>query len=123
VAKEKKKKEKGKEQAAAEPDAVPRLANHPRAKSQIGLAKSWAGLIGFAAVTLLSRGAGVPWFDSLLRGLGAGVVCYLVAWMAAVAIWSHLAKAELEVMRRRTEERIEAERDAARGQADDAGRA
>ncbi len=71
------------------------------------------------AVTLLSRGAGVPWFDSLLRGLGAGVVCYLVAWIAAVAVWSHLAKAELEVMRRRAEERRQAEREAA--QADDAG--
>jgi hypothetical protein len=113
-------KEKKKDAAAQEPDTVPRLANHPRAKSQIGLAKSWAALIGFVAVTLLSRGAGLPWFDSLLRGLGAGVVCYLVAWMAAVAVWSHLAKAELEVMRRRAEERRQAEREAAR-QADDAG--
>lgn len=118
MAKEKKEKKKG--GAVEEPDTVPRLANHPRAKSQIGLAKSWAGLIGFVAVTLLSRSAGVPWFDSLLRGLGAGIVCYLVAWMAAVAVWSHLAKAELEVMRRRTEERRQAEREAA-GQADDAG--
>jgi hypothetical protein len=119
VAKEKKEK-KAKGAAAEEADTVPRLANHPRARSQIGLAKSWAGLIGFVAVTLLSRSAGVPWFDSLLRGLGAGVVCYLVAWMAAVAVWSHLAKAELEVMRRRAEERRQAEREAAR-QADDAG--
>jgi hypothetical protein len=118
VAKEKK--EKKNDGAAEEPDTVPRLANHPRARSQIGLAKSWAGLIGFVAVTLLSRSAGVPWFDSLLRGLGAGIVCYLVAWMAAVAVWSHLAKAELEVMRRRTEERRQAEREAAQ-QADDAG--
>ena len=117
MAKEKKEKKDG---AAEEADTVPRLANHPRARSQIGLAKSWAGLIGFVAVTLLSRSAGVPWFDSLLRGLGAGVVCYLVAWIAAVAVWSHLAKAELEVMRRRAEERRRAEREAA-GQADDAG--
>ena len=116
----KEKKEKKKDGAAEEPDTVPRLANHPRARSQIGLAKSWAGLIGFVAVTLLSRSAGVPWFDSLLRGLGAGIVCYLVAWMAAVAVWSHLAKAELEVMRRRAEERRQAEREAAK-QADDAG--
>ncbi len=115
----KEKKEKPKDTSADEPDTVPRLTNHPRAKSQIGLAKSWAGLIGFVAVTLLSRSAGVPWFDSLLRGLGAGIVCYLVAWMAAVAVWSHLAKAELEVMRQRTEERGRAEREAA--QADDAG--
>jgi hypothetical protein len=120
VAREKKDKGKKSPPTAEEPDTVPRLANHPRARSQIGLAKSWAGLIGFVAVTLLSRSAGVPWFDSLLRGLGAGIVCYVVAWMAAVAVWSHLAKAELEVMRRRTEERRQAEREAA-GQADDAG--
>jgi hypothetical protein len=43
-----------------------------------------------------------------------------VAWIAAVAVWSHLAKAELEVMRRRAEERRRADREAA-GQADDAG--
>ena len=114
-----KKKSDDTEAATEEPDLVPRLANHPRARSQISLAKSWAGLIGFVAVTLLSRSAGVPWFDSLLRGLGAGIVAYLVAWIAAVAIWSHLAKAELEVMRQRTEERARAEREAAEAKADE----
>ena len=117
-----KKKSDDTEAAPEEPDLVPRLANHPRARSQISLAKSWAGLIGFVAVTLLSRSAGVPWFDSLLRGLGAGIVAYLVAWIAAVAVWSHLAKAKLEVARRRTEERVQAEREAAeRAKADEAG--
>lgn len=108
--------------AAEEPDTVPRLANHPRARSQISLAKSWAGLIAFVAVTLLSRSAGVPWFDALLRGLGAGIVAYLVAWAAAVAVWSHIARAELEVMRQRAQERARAERDAAdEARADEAG--
>jgi uncharacterized membrane protein YccC len=113
---------KGKKGApATEPDDLPRLASHPRARAQIGLAKSWAGLIVFVAVTLLSRGAGVPWFDALLRGLGAGVVAYVVAWAAAVAVWRNIAKAELEVMRRRVEERRRAEREAS--EADDAERA
>ena len=100
--------------AAAKPsDRVPRLSAHPRARTQISLAKSWAGLIAFVAVTLLSRGADVPWFDAILRGLGAGVVAYLVAWGAAVAIWRNIAKGELEVMRRRVEERRREEREAA----------
>ena len=115
---------KGRDVAAAAADNVPRLSGHPRAKAHIAMAKAWAGLIGFVAVTLLSRGAGVPWFDALLRGLGAGVVAYLVAWAAAVAVWQHLARAELEVMRRRTEERLREQREAAEAAAaesDDAG--
>lgn len=113
-----KKAKKGGEAAAA--DNLPRLSAHPRARSQIGMAKSWAGLIGFVAVTLLSRGADVPWFDALLRGLGAGIVAYLVAWAAAVAVWQHIARAELEVMRERTLARRRAEREAA--EAEDADR-
>jgi hypothetical protein len=109
VAKKEKKKEA--EDASGAPDTIPRLSGHPRAKAQIALAKSWAGLIVFAVVTLLSHNAGLPWFDSLLRGLGAGIVAYLVAWAAAVAIWQNLAKAELEVMRKRHEERLRAERE------------
>ena len=111
--------------AGAGAEGVPRLSAHPRARAQIGMAKSWAGLVGFVAVTLLSRGAGLPWFDALLRGLAAGIVAYLVAWAAAVAVWQHLAKAELEVMRRRQEERLREEREATQAAAgsDDAGAA
>jgi hypothetical protein len=107
VAKEKK--DSGDVGAVRASDNTPRLNAHPRARSQIGLAKSWAGLIVFVAVTLLSRSADLPWFDALLRGLGAGIVAYLVVWAVAVVVWQHIAKAELEVMRRRTEERRRAE--------------
>jgi type VI protein secretion system component VasK len=104
---------KAKKGAAAPDDDLPRLSAHPRARAQIGMAKAWAGLIGFAAVTLLSRGAEVPWFDSLVRGLAGGIVAYVVAWTVAVVVWRHLARAELEVLRRRTEERIREEHEAA----------
>jgi hypothetical protein len=116
-------KDKKKGGAAAASDNVPRLSAHPRARAQIGAAKSWAGLLGFVAVTLLSRGADVPWFDALLRGLGAGIVAYLVAWAAAVAVWQHIARAELQVMEQRRAERLRAERDAEEAQSggDDAG--
>lgn len=105
-------KDKKKGGAAAATDNIPRLSAHPRARAQIGMAKSWAGLIGFVAVTLLSRSAELPWFDALLRGLGAGIVAYLVAWAAAVAVWQHLARAELQVMEQRRAERLRAEREA-----------
>jgi uncharacterized membrane protein YccC len=106
--------DKGKKGASAAPDDhLPRLSAHPRARAHIGMAKAWAGLIGFVAVTLLSRGAEVPWFDSLLRGLVAGIIAYVVAWAAAVVVWRHIATAELEVLRRRTEERLRAEQEAA----------
>ena len=103
------KKAKKGEDAVATSDDVPRLNAHPRARAQIALAKSWAGLGVFVAVTLLSRGAELPWFDSLVRGLGAGIVAYLVAWAAAVAVWRNIAKGEIEVMRRRKEEQLRAE--------------
>jgi hypothetical protein len=117
VAKEKKAKKGAGKGDAAPTDNLPSLSRHPRARSQIGMAKSWAGLLGFVVVTLLSRGADLPWFDALLRGLGAGIVAYLVAWAAAVAVWQHIARAELQVMRDKTEARQRAEREA---EADDA---
>jgi hypothetical protein len=116
----KKGKDKGAGEAAAAADTVPRLNAHPRARAQINLAKAWAGLIVFVLVTLLSRGADLPWFDALLRGLGAGIVAYLVAWAAAVAVWQHIARAEIELMRRRKEqERMEAQQAAEAEEAED----
>jgi uncharacterized membrane protein YccC len=123
VAKEKKDKKAKKgegDDASAAPDLTPRLSAHPKASAQIGLAKSWAGLILFAGVTMLSRSQDLPWFDALLRGLAAGIVGYLVAWMAAVAVWRQLAKAELQVMERRYQERRQAEREAREAAASEA---
>jgi uncharacterized membrane protein YccC len=111
-----KKEKKGKDAAAEAPDPTPRLNAHPKARTQIGLAKSWAGLLVFVAVTLLSRGAELPWFDALLRGLVAGVVAYVVAWAAAVAVWRSIAKGELEVARRRREGQQDALREAREAQ-------
>ena len=112
---------KGDAKKGAAPDNRPRLSTHPRARTHIALAKSWAGLLGFVAVTLLSRGAGVPWFDALLRGLGAGLVAYLVAWAAVVAAWRHIARAELKVLYDRRMERLRAEKEGADAGDDAAG--
>jgi uncharacterized membrane protein YccC len=90
---------------AQAPDLVPRLAAHPRARRQIATAKAWGGFAALVLVAVLSHGAGMPWFDAIYRGLLAGIVGYLAAWMIAVAAWRNIARGELEVMRRRVEER------------------
>jgi uncharacterized membrane protein YccC len=90
--------------APLDPD-IPRLSAHPRARRQIAVAKSWGGLAAFVVAAVLSRGAGLEWFDALLRGLAAGAGAYLAAWGLAVVVWDQLARGELEIMRRRAQER------------------
>jgi len=80
--------------------ALPSVANHPRAATQVARAKAWAGLAGFLLVGWLSLQAGVPTADLLLRALAAGVAAYVVAWACAVAVWRHLVNAELRAVRR-----------------------
>jgi protein-S-isoprenylcysteine O-methyltransferase Ste14 len=82
-------------------DRLPRLSRHPRAQRQIREAKAWAGLAGFVLVALLSVQAGVPLFDAGVRALAWGIGCYVVAWAVAVAVWRHLARAEVAVARQR----------------------
>jgi uncharacterized membrane protein YccC len=86
-----------------------RLSGHPRARRQIGMAKGWGGLGAFALVIYLSRGAGLPWPDALLRGLVGGIAGYVAAWLIAVTVWRHIALAELEDLRRRLVAKAEAQ--------------
>ena len=89
---------------AAANDKVPRLSQHPRARRQIREAKAWAGVVGFGLVLLLSMQANLTLFDAGLRALGAGIVCYVVGWTAAVVVWSHLARAEVALAQKRLAE-------------------
>jgi len=84
-----------------------RLSAHPRARRHIAIAKGWGGLIAFAVVLKLARGAGLPWPDAIGRGVLGGVVGYLAAWMIVQTIGRHLALAELEDLRRRLVARAE----------------
>lgn len=86
-----------------------RLSAHPRARRHIAIAKGWGGLIAFAVVLKLARGAGLPWPDAIERGVLGGIVGYLAAWMIVQTIWRHLALAELEDLRRRLVARAEAQ--------------
>jgi hypothetical protein len=84
-----------------------RLSAHPRARRHIAIAKGWGGLIAFAVVLKLARGAGLPWSDAIERGVLGGIVGYLAAWMIVQTIWRHVALAELEELRRRLITRAE----------------
>jgi hypothetical protein len=80
------------------------LDSHPRAKHSITRWKGLGGLAAFAVVGFISLRASVPFFDSGLRALVAGVVGYAVAWFVAVQVWRHLAVSEI---RRHQKEHLE----------------
>ena len=84
-----------------------RLADHPRARRHIRKAKGWGGLAAFVLVGLLSRRAGVPFFESGVRALLAGAAGFAIAWGAAVLAWRHLAVAEVKAAAALTLERRE----------------
>ena len=89
-------------------DLRPRLSAHPRARRQIREAKAWAGIVAFVLTALLSLQANLPLFDAGLRALLAGIVCYVIGWAVAVAVWRHLARAEVMLAEQRlVEQRAE----------------
>ena len=94
--------------AKAGPDQGIRLARHPRARRDIGLAKGWGGLGVFVLTLLLSLRAGLPLADALGRAIVGGVVGYLVAWAGVVAVWRQVLLAEMESHRRKVLAQIEA---------------
>jgi hypothetical protein len=102
-AKEKKPKEKKAAKSApstgGDGKQLPSVASHPRAGAQVARAKSAGGLAGFGLAAFLSWRAHVPMPDLLLRAIAAGIVTYVAAWAAAVAVWRHLVLAELRAVR------------------------
>ena len=85
----------------AEPSTVPRLVDHPRARRSIARSKAWAGLAGLVLAVLLSLQSGLTAQEALARGIAGGLVAYVAAWAVAVAVWTQLARAELETHRER----------------------
>jgi uncharacterized membrane protein YccC len=86
-----------------------RLTRHPRARRHIAMAKGWGGLGAFLVVLYLSKGAGLPTTDAVLRGVLAGLIGHLAGWLIAVTVWRHLALAELESLRLRLISSMEAQ--------------
>src|SRR3712207_377751 len=120
-AKKDKKGKKGKAQESEWP--VISVSAHPRASNSIRLMKSWAGLLTFVLVGLLSYRAGVEPFEALVRALAAGVAIYVLTWMVAVTFWRSLvveeARQEGERRRAAIEEQIRVAREKAEAEAND----
>lgn len=94
------------------------LSEHPRAADSIRQIKAWGGLIGFGAVTAYSYTSGMPIPDALLRGVIAGVIAQMLAWIAAIVLWQHLLDGEASAAMRDARERVR--REAARRAGGDA---
>jgi len=107
------KKAQGKKQkkGAAKASGEIRLAEHPRARRQIGLAKSYAGLGAFALAGFAAWHGGAPFLDVATRALMWGVAAYVVVWALAVQVWRQLAVAEVRAAERRWREAKAAERE------------
>jgi hypothetical protein len=91
-----------------------KVAEHPRARRQIGLAKSYAALAAFGLVAWSSWRGGAPFLDVAVRALLWGVAAYVVVWALAVHVWRHIAIAEVRAAERRWRERREAEEEQVR---------
>jgi hypothetical protein len=79
-----------------EPPPLIGPAQHPRARNLIFAAKAWGGLGGFLVTLAAAVLAGTPLFDAALHALAGGIVCYLVAWGAALSISRALMRAEAQ---------------------------
>lgn len=73
----------------------PSIAEHPRAARHVRQARQAAGLIGFLVAGWTSMATSTL-AETLLRALIAGIVCQVVVWAAAVALFRHLILAELK---------------------------
>jgi hypothetical protein len=114
MAKAKKESKKKKGQGAeggAEP--APSVVAHPRARTSIRRWRARAGMLGLVLVTVLSLRAGVPAFDSVLRGLAGGMAAHFIAWIGGIIAWRHLVLAELTAHREAQEARLRAYHEAA----------
>lgn len=101
-AKDKSKGAKGKDKAGGKGKGAPdagadgglSLAEHPRAARRVAEAKSWGALGGFLLGGYLSLSSH-SLFETGLRALVAGAVCYVAVWALAVFLWRRLIVAEL----------------------------
>jgi hypothetical protein len=96
---------------APQTTAEVRLAAHPRARRQIALAKSYAGLGAFVFVAYSAYKGGAPFVDVAERALLWGMAAYVLVWALAVQVWRHLAVAEVKAAEKRWRQRKEEEED------------
>ena len=100
---------KGSATAAASREV--RIADHPRARRQINLAKSYAGLGAFGLVAYSAWQDSFAFVDVATRAMIWGVAIYVLVWAMGVLVWRHIAVAEVRAAERRWRERKQAEAD------------
>src|SRR3954447_16125074 len=101
----------GKKAKAPQTTAEVRLSADPRARRQIALAKSYAGLGAFAFVAYSAYSGGAQFVDVAERALLWGMAAYVLVWALAVQVWRHLAVAEVKAAEKRWRQRKEEEED------------
>jgi hypothetical protein len=82
-----------KKKGAAAPGIA--VANHPRARHQINLVKSYAGLAAFGLAGYFAWKGGAAYIDVATRALLWGVGTYIAVWAMAVQVWRQVAVAEV----------------------------
>jgi len=80
------------------------VANHPRAKQQIQMLKSWAGLGAFLISGYLAWKDHMLFVDVATRAVLWGVAAYIAVWAMAVQVWRQIAIAEVRAAERRWRE-------------------
>jgi hypothetical protein len=93
---------KGAKKGAAAPGIA--VVNHPRARHQINVLKSYAGLGAFGVVAYLAWKDGLPFLEVATRSLMWGIAAYVVVWALAVQVWRQVAVAEIRAAERRWRE-------------------
>jgi hypothetical protein len=111
---------KGKKGKGGDAVATPSVIAHPRARVSIRRWRGRAGLLGLILVTYLSMDAGVPAFDSVLRGLAGGLAAHFIAWIVGIVAWRHLVLAELIAHREAQEASLRERQEAAERRAAEA---
>jgi hypothetical protein len=99
---------KGKGKAGSPGIAV---ANHPKARQQINIVKSWAGLIAFLLSGYFAWKGGALFVDVATRALLWGIGTYVAVWAMAVQVWRHVAIAEVRAAEQQWRDRKRAQED------------
>ena len=76
------------------------LAEHPVAAARIRRAKAWAGLGGFALMTVVGLRHGSPLDATLVRALVGGLAANLLVWAVSLAVLKRVLISEATVAAR-----------------------
>jgi hypothetical protein len=71
-----------------------RLSTHPGAVASVKRMRARCGLGGFFVIFALCVLGGVPTDIAVERALLSGVVCHLVGWWAAIAVWRSVIRVQ-----------------------------